>query len=183
MAGRFNIPQGTSNATVINPDDFLVIYGNGTTFTKSNAWTLSNSGYSSAYDSIGTGGANIPPVRISSTRMGATYGNNTIEAWGNVMGSKDSTIADIGVANVHWFGAGTGSYRITLNVLNQDGSTHIFTAGHCAITASVSQGLSGVPGMISVQPVTAAGTFLITVFDKLGNPSDTIGFMFHVVVE
>ena len=55
VAGRYNQPQGSSPGYAINPDDFLAIFGNGTAPDSahlSNAWTLSNSGYSTVYQTL-----------------------------------------------------------------------------------------------------------------------------------
>lgn len=185
VIGHYNAALGTSTDTAhIVGHDPLFIIGNGHNVggvtARSNAFTVSDSGWATSYEPIGSGGATLGGG-TNPTRLGTTYADNTIEAWGNVAGMGMNAIADAGVLSVAWQGPFTGQYLITLNTKNQDGSTHTFTANNCAIVASVAQGLSGVPGMISVMPINASGQFYVTVFGAGGTPNDHIGFMFHVI--
>ncbi len=186
VVGFNNIETGTvtEGTPTVGIDTALFIVGNGTIAIPSDAFTVSYNGHASVYQNIGSGGAVLASTP-DQARIGTIYASNTIEAWGNVMGSSNNTVDDVGVQTVVWQGPTTGQYLITLNVKNQDGSAHTFTANDCSIVATVSQqGLSGVPGLISVQPITTGGQFLVTVFGMTSppTPSDVIGFMFHVIV-
>ncbi len=193
VAGTFNIPMGTSTFGSINGDDPLVIFGNGTSAGfPSNAWTLSNSGYSTAYDNIGSGGGAHP----ASTRMGSTYANNTIIACGYVGSNDTFAIADVGVAHV--FHDTTilhmGTYVIHLNVVNTDGTPHTFDTSAVAITATIVEGATGGPGLITVTqlyttpiawdhwPITPQQpAFIIRTYNTGFNLSNTFAFQFHVI--
>jgi hypothetical protein len=187
--GFFNIPSGsTGDADTANTsargNDPLVIVGNGISNThRSDAFTIANAGYSSNYDNILKG----TQITGTPTRMGTNYGSNTIEAWGNVLADSASTFDDIGVFKVIHT-TGTGIYTIQLNVLNQNGTPHAFTAGDASIVASIGQGLSGVPGLITVSPLSTSfpgsptqPIFIVTTFNSSGTQSNTFGFQFHVV--
>ena len=83
VAGRYNQPQGSSPGYAINPDDFLAIFGNGTAPDSahlSNAWTLSNSGHSTVYHTLGP----ASDTSISLPMVGTTYTENTIVAEADV---------------------------------------------------------------------------------------------------
>ncbi len=124
----------------------LLTVGNGTDSIRSNAFTVSSDGSASAYQSINSGNA---------TSIGTMYANNTIEAWGNVQSgaSGDTAIASIGVLSVTFSAADT-NYIIQLNVMNPDGSLHTFRSGQASIVATISQGLSGTPGIVSVSQLS-----------------------------
>ncbi len=173
-------------------DEVTFMVGNGTSADsahRSNAFTVSDNGHSSVYDSLTSGGAQVPPPAAGyhPSRMGTTYADNTIEAWGNIAasaGGTESSIADVGVSHVHWHGATSGWYTITLNVLNQDGSAHTFTAGQAAITASLSSNPTApLAGMITVTPISGgtAPTFDVRTYNAAGGLVDDRGFQFHVV--
>ncbi len=178
-------------ASIGNEVTFMV--GNGTSADsahRSNAFTVSDNGHSSAYQSIGSGNAQFPlPPGSGPSRMGTTYADNTIEAWGNVAAGASNTIADVGVAIVHHGPLGSGQYTITLNVVNQDGTAHTFTADQAAITATLSSNPTGaVAGMITVTQLLTAVPFsptqpgfIVNTFDATGHTSDSFGFQFHVV--
>jgi hypothetical protein len=185
VAGRYNITQGTSLRTFIHPDDALAIFGNGTDDAhRSNAISISNMGYLSVYGSRGTGVATVGPPPHPA-RIGTTYADNTIEAWGNVAAAAITATSDLGIASISHV-ALSGVYIITLSTQKQDGSSFLFTAGSGAIVASLTPGPAGAaPGMISVSPITGTGSFTVTTYSP-GPPapavSDNYGFMFHVIV-
>ncbi len=166
-----------------NAITFMV--GNGTdTGHRSNAFTVSDVGYSTAYDTLSSGGAQTPPpLSTGPTVMGSTYLHNTIIAWGNAIpgAPADKDSADMGVASIQWVPADT-QYVVTLNVNDPNGLPHHFTQGHSSVVASINQGLSGTPGIIAVTSVDASSTFRVTTWPAGStHPTDTFGFMFQVV--
>ncbi len=173
-----------------NGDYPLFIIGNGFAgMGRSNAFTVSKKGYSTAYDNIGTGGAADTGIFTPkpAIRMGSTYANNTIEAWGNVLPGApyDSAAANIGVLSVVCDTA-SKQYTITLNIVNQNGLPHTFTANNCSVVATITkQGLSGTPGIIeasTVDPLTKS--FTVMTWPSLSTtPEDTFGFQFHVIIK
>jgi hypothetical protein len=181
--------QGRTGLTAPpNTDDKLFIVGNGkgaADFLRSNAFTVSHGGYSSAYDNIGSGGGTGLHPHDTATRIGTMYASNTIVAWGNVVGGSSNTFDDIGVDSIHWWGLHTGHYTITLNVVNQDGTPHKFVAGDAAITVSLGMVPLVAGGMITVTPLTGgtAPTFDVYTSIPTSPPAynDDYGFQFHVV--
>ena len=164
-------------------DAITFMVGNGTdTAHRSNAFTVADVGYSTAYDNIGSGGAVLASTPAQS-RIGTTYASNTMVAWGDVAASQNNTLDDIGVGTVLWGGTNSGMYTITLNVVNQDGSAHTFTTNDAAITVSLGPGPAAAAGMITVTPLNAGppATFIVKTFDATGHHSDGYGFQFHVV--
>ncbi|HET9137211.1 MAG TPA: hypothetical protein VFO76_11275, partial [Candidatus Kapabacteria bacterium] len=125
VIGAFNRAQGTTSAatgfTTASPtftmNDRLFIIGNGTSGTAlSNAFEVSNNGHSIVYDQNGNG---VVPVGVGTHGradiLGATYRDNTVNAWGSVTGA--GTIANndnFGVARIEKIG--TGCYKVWLNV-------------------------------------------------------------------
>ncbi|HEY3876776.1 MAG TPA: hypothetical protein VGM92_14990, partial [Candidatus Kapabacteria bacterium] len=184
-----NFPAGaTANDSIAHTaghqDDPLVIVGNGKessagVITHSDAFTIANAGYSSAYDNLPYGGQ---------TRMGSTYADNTIESWGNIKAADTIPTDDIGILLVK---DSSGVYTIQLSVTNPDLSPHIFANGHASITASIKSGgsVGFVPGFITVSDLDittppASPTqpiFKVATYNLLGNLSNTYGFQFHVV--
>jgi hypothetical protein len=181
VAGRYNTLQGTSSPYTIVPDDNLVIIGNGTSnAARSDAATISNKGYISVFGQATSGGATGPAVSL---RIGTTYADNTIEAWGNVVGGGNAVTDDAGVTSVVWGGVGTGLYTITLNNVKQDGTAYTYVPNTGSIVATlVTQPIAPVAGMISVSQLLLGGIFKVTTYDKLGVPNDHFPFMFHVVL-
>ncbi len=188
VMGFYNKPAGSSSnagSARTNGNDPLVIVGNGTSdTTKSDAFTVSNSGYSTAYDTIGSGGAADSLLTMGTpTVMGSTYARNTIIAWGNAIpgapSGKDS--ADIGVQIITW-DAADSQYNVTLHVNDPNGFPHLFKQGQSSVVASINQGFSGTPGIIAVTSVDATGTFHVRTWPVgSAHPTNTFGFMFQVV--
>ncbi len=179
VVGYNNIETGSTTKIMIHSvnDTALFIVGNGDNAAHpSDAFTVSYSGHSSAYQNITKG------LGTNATRIGTMYASNTIEAWGNVAGGASATTDDIGVSSVtHTLLSGI--YTIKLNVKNQDGSAHTFTAGDAAITVSLEPAAGVAGGMITVSTLsgTTTPTFTVNTFLPNGTASDSYGFQFHVV--
>ena len=107
VMGHDNAPQGTSTSGSIQPNDFLVIVGNGTTPGGSDAFEISNNGHSIVHDILAN---DIPTKAI----YGARYVDNTIYAWGDITSAGVNT-AVFGCTVVR---LGTGTYGVALNNTN-----------------------------------------------------------------
>jgi len=172
VAGSYNIPQGTSLQGAVNPDDFLAIFGNGTNSTPSNAVTISNSGYlSDAFD----------PGTTAPTKVGTMYKTNTVEDWVNVPAGNALFTASFGGLTAP--PSVTGTYTFTLHNLNQDGTPiTAYTANSCSIVATIIAAATGAPGLITVTPITALGTFTVTTWTAGAAPAPSPFFSFMVDV-
>jgi hypothetical protein len=171
VAGRFNVPQGTSTPGSINPTDVLVGFGNGIAGSPSNAVTISNDGLLSVYGTAGV-----------TTKIGTLSANNSTVAWGNVVGG----IMVAGIGCTVGPAGPVGVYTITLHVNEQDGITpHTFTANKAALVATPSLTLAGGPAMVTVGALVVPGnTFTLKTFDwATGLPVAGIDFQFHVVTQ
>ncbi len=199
FVGFYNKAQGSSTDTSdalipAHENDILLGVGNGRNIggvtVASDAAFITNKGALSVFDSIGSGGATAGGP-ITPSRAGTTFATNTIEAWGNVAPLAPGgtllgggALADVGVQSVFHGPPGSGSYLVTLNVKNQDGSAHTFTTNQASITVSLGPGPGAGGGMITVTPLTGgtAPTFTVVTFlPALGGASDAYGFQFHVV--
>ncbi len=187
VIGEYNVPTFSYAPPLAVADDAEFIIGNGTPGNRSNGFTVSYAGYSTAYDTIGSGGADtIGGTHYpTATVMGSTYARNTIIAWGNVgpvPGPKPLDSADIGVFNIT-YDTSTGEYSIVLNVNDPNGLAHQFKQGQCSVVASITQGLSGTPGIIEVTSIDpGTSTFHVKTWPQSSmTPTNTFGFMFQVV--
>ncbi len=146
VLGYHNIAQGTSvrptwdvgaghasTTDIINPNDRILIVGSGypgisahtgtNPEVKFNAFEVSNNGHSIVYDKNGTGAtrANI---------VGATYTDNTLNAWAHWKWNYASTpgsgtgfvVSDHGVTSIVKVGGANGRFTVTLNLTKPDGT-------------------------------------------------------------
>jgi hypothetical protein len=185
VAGIYNIPDSTTG-----PNGTLAIFGSGMEDSdRVNVFTISKTGSATAYQEISNtpGGGGLP------TTMGTMYNDNTIEAYGTVVplatAPYDSVVVSAGVSVV-LPSAPIGVYTVQLNIVNHDGTPHVFSDGGAAITVALTPDptLAGGPlaGMIVVTQLSAGiggilPTFSVYTFDKTGTLSNNYGFQFHVV--
>ena len=109
---------GGSTPSAITGTDPLLIVGNGTSTTRSNAFEVFNNGTSVVHHDNGTG-------EIYSQVIGGTHKDNIIYAWGvvedneikHIIGVTDS-VEDFGVLSFAHTAAGT--YVIQLNLVDPD---------------------------------------------------------------
>jgi hypothetical protein len=187
VAGRFNKPQGSSTASTINGDDFLAIFGNGTTFTQSNAVTFSNNGHSTVYQTLN------PIVGIQPTSwpsVGSTYTENTIVAEADVPAGNSSTppAMSIGVDSIKETTLTSGVYVVYVHTKNPTTglrdtlSKAVITVTLVDNTSDLAAGFCGYATCSEIGH-PAANEFIVRTYSGSGSgctPTYTQGFFFHL---
>ena len=177
IMGRYNNPIGTSIPATILPNDPLIIAGNGVSGTPSNAWEISNEGYSTAFRHAPVG---------ESIAVGGTYQNNTIESWGHVpkgplVGFPVPVVGFTGIGISGIMKIGNGTYTITLNTHGPDGSSYTLSDG--SVTVTVEDAGTDTPfcGYATTTAITA-GVFTVHIHDASSTTCQLIdeGFFFKV---
>lgn len=174
VLGRYNTSKGASTAGTINPTDPLLLVGNGTsTSARSNAFYVTNNGYSVVTNVNGPFTADV---------AGGTYRDNTVNAWGTVAGTGyvimgTSTSQMHGVQSV--LRTAVGTYRIILNTVDASGTLVGYDGA--AITATIVNTNPNIGEclLISVSQIQGA-TFYVTIKNTSCQPADQ-DFSFHVV--
>jgi len=182
-----------STETLPAGDDRSFIIGNGTVnsdggATRSNAFEVSRNGHSIVFHRHGTGGAEIyavggggscsnggPDVMHHPAIIGATYQDNIIYAWGDIVpdpqgscgfGRSDpsdvnnvNVLADFGVREVQRLNQGI--YEITLDLIKPDGATSTTFEPNipipaCAVAGSGGSGpIAGIAGKLAASVVVS----------------------------
>ncbi len=149
VAGSYNIAQGSSTPGLIKGDDFLAIFGDGTSRARSNAAEISYSGHIIAHHDLGhTSVPSTYPI------VGATYEDNTIIAWGQVSAAGGLLH---GIGYKVSAGSVPGTYIVKLFAQDSKGDT-IPALSNVSITASlINNDTTGTTG----QPPPDGGSILV----------------------
>jgi len=163
VIGYYNIPRGSmasrpNATTTAASNDPVLIIGNGDYWNskQSNAFEVSYNGHSTVFGGNGnTIGGGKTPIK------GATYTDNVLYSWGNVMPGAPTPVvlADFGVTSV--VNIVPGVYRVTIKVVDPITGDGLPLNGASVTATLIDQGPEELPmncATISVGQIHVTGT-------------------------